>query len=89
MKNHPLKKIKVKVAKALALMSLDFNKDFVLYTFAYDISFKVVLMQKDHEGNEYPIEFMSLGLQGEESDYPEVDKNPMQFINPSSTLYLT
>jgi hypothetical protein len=38
------------------------------------LHFQVVLTQKDQYGNEYPIAFMSFGLQGAELDYPEVDK---------------
>jgi hypothetical protein len=57
-----------------ALMSPYFCKDFILYTFAYDIAFKVVLTQKNDEGNEFPNAFMSYGLQGVELDYPKVDK---------------
>jgi hypothetical protein len=31
-------------------------------------------MQKNQEGDEFPVDFMSSGLQGEELNYPEVDK---------------
>jgi hypothetical protein len=33
-----------------------------------------VLTQKNDEGNEFPIAFMSSGLQGGRLNYPEVDK---------------
>jgi hypothetical protein len=55
-------------------MSHDFKKTSYYTRFPYDIAFVVVLTQKDQEGNEYPIDFMSFSLQGEELDYPEVDK---------------
>jgi hypothetical protein len=47
---------------------------FILYMFSSDVAFAVVLTQKYQDGNEYPITFMSSGLQGVELDYPEVDK---------------
>jgi hypothetical protein len=31
-------------------------------------------MQKDEQGDEYPVTFMSTGLQGVELNYPPVDK---------------
>jgi hypothetical protein len=51
-----------------------FSKDFILYTFTYDIAFETVLTQKNNEGNEFLITFMSPGLQGAEPNYFEVDK---------------
>jgi len=55
-------------------MSHDFRKDCILYTLSSNIAFVVVLTQKDQDGNEYPINFMSFSLQGEKLDYPKVDK---------------
>ena len=67
-------KIKTAVAHAPSLKSLDFEKDFILYTFASDDSLAVVLIQKENGGEEFPISFMSTGLQGAELNYPAVDK---------------
>jgi hypothetical protein len=33
-----------------------------------------MLTQKDEQGDEYPVTFMSTGLQGVELNYPSVDK---------------
>jgi len=66
--------IKVEITQALTLMHPNFNRDFILYMFSSYVSFVVVLKQKDQDGNEYPIAFMSFGLQGVELDYPKVDK---------------
>jgi hypothetical protein len=52
-------KIKTKITQAPTLMSLEFNRDFILYMFVSNIAFVVVLTQKDPDGNEYPIVFMS------------------------------
>ena len=55
-------------------MSPDFLKDLFLYTFATDTSYVVVLTQKNQDENEVPISFMSVGLDGPQLKYPEVDK---------------
>jgi len=57
-------KIKVEITQPLTLMSLDFRKFFILYTFTSDVAFVIVLTQKDQEENEYLITFMIFGLQG-------------------------
>ena len=56
------------------MRSLDFEKDFILYTFASDSSVAIVLTQKGELGDEYPISFMSTGFQGDELNYPAMDK---------------
>ena len=56
--------IKTAVVHAPSLRSLDFDKDFILYTFASDNSLAVVLTQKEEGGDEFPISFMSTSLQG-------------------------
>jgi hypothetical protein len=66
--------IKTAIANAPSLQSPDFSKDFLLYTFTSDHSLAAVLTQKDEQGDEYPVTFMSTGLQGVELNYPLVDK---------------
>ena len=46
-------KIKTAVAHAPSLKSPDFDKDFILYTFASDDSLAAVLTQKEDGGDEY------------------------------------
>ena len=55
-------------------MSLDFNKYFILYTFASNISYAAVLTQLNQQNNEVPISFMSSNFKGAELNYHEVDK---------------
>ena len=55
-------KIKTIVAHAPSLKSPNFDKDFILYTFASDDSLAGVLTQKEDGGDEFPISFMSNGL---------------------------
>jgi hypothetical protein len=61
-------------------MSLDFDMDFILYRFVSDSSFATLLTQKDHEGNEFPIVLLSLGLQGSNLKYSEVDKQAFALL---------
>ena len=67
-------KTKIVVAHAPSLKSPDFDKDFILYTFASDDLLAAVLTQKGDGGDEFPISFMSTGLQGAELNYPAIDK---------------
>ena len=55
-------KIKIVVAHAPSLKSPNFEKYFILYTFASNDSLATVLTQKEDGGYEYPISFMSTGL---------------------------
>ena len=73
-------KIKESIAHAPSLKIPNFEKDFILYTFASNDSLAVVLTQKEDGGDEYPISFMSTGLQGDELNYPVVDNKIMQFL---------
>jgi len=50
--------IKEAIMQASSLMSPDYDKDFILYTFASDMSCDVVLTKKDNEQHEYLITFM-------------------------------
>jgi hypothetical protein len=65
--------IKKAIIDAPSLMSLDFSKDFTLYTFASDRSYATVLTQKNAENNEVPIAFMSSTFKGTKLNYPVVD----------------
>ena len=55
------------ISEAPTLTSLDFSKPFILYTFASDSSYVVVLTQKNQENNEAPIAFTSFGLKVQSS----------------------
>jgi hypothetical protein len=44
--------------------------------FAFEYSLATMLTQKDEQGNECPIAFMSTGLQGAKLNYPTMDKQP-------------
>ena len=74
LEKNAFSKIKIYVSHAPSLKSPNFEKDFIFYTVASDDSLAVVLTQKEEGGDEYPISFMSTGLQGAELNYPVVDK---------------
>ena len=61
--------IRKDIAKAPALMSSDFNKYFILYTFATDFSYTTVLTQKNHDEAKIPIAFISSTFKGAEINY--------------------
>lgn len=54
--------------------SLYYDKVFILYPFPFDTSYISILAQNNEEGNEVPISFMSLNLQGGKIKYPDVEK---------------
>ena len=62
------------ISEAPSLLIPDFNKDFILYTFAFDISYATVLTQLNQQNSEVPISFMSSNFKGDELNYHEVDK---------------
>jgi hypothetical protein len=55
-------------------MSLDFTKEFTLYTFASDRSYVAVLTQKNNDNNEIPISFMRFVFKGEELNYIAINQ---------------
>ena len=51
--------IKEAITKSPVLMSLDYSKDFMIFSFASKDTIAGVLLQKNNEGFEQPITFMS------------------------------
>ena len=66
--------IKEAIAEAPTLRSPNFVNEFILYTFSSDHSIATVITQKNEEGEEFLVSFMSIGLQGVELKYPAVNK---------------
>ena len=62
------------IARAPSLMSLDFSKEFLLYTFASDTSYATILTQRNQVGDEVLRSFMSTRLGETQLKYLEVDK---------------
>lgn len=55
-------KIKEPIATAPALISPNFGKEFLLYTFAFDVSYATTLTRKNFDDVEIHISFMSTGF---------------------------
>ena len=66
--------IKESIENSPSLMSPDFLKEFLLYTFATDTSYVAMLTQDNQDGDEVPISFMSAGLDEAQLKYSKVDK---------------
>ena len=59
-------KIKEAIAEAPTLRSPKFDNEFILYMFSSDHSIVAALTQKNEDGEEFLVSFMSIGLQGAE-----------------------
>lgn len=66
--------IKEAIANSASLMSPDFVKELLLYTFATNTSYAAVLTQNNQDGDEVQISFMSSKLDEAQLKYLEVDK---------------
>ena len=80
------KRILEAIYKAPSLLSPDFSKDFILYTFASDISYIDVLIERNLQNYEVLIYFMNSNFKGAKLNYHEVDKNAFVFFLSSKTL---
>ena len=67
-------KIKEAIVEAPTLRSPNFYSEFILYTFSSDHSIVVVLTQKNEEGEEFLVSFMSTGLQEAKLKYTTIYK---------------
>ena len=73
-RKEAFEKIKEAITKAPTLRSPNFDNDFILYIFSFDHSIVAVLTQKNEDGEEFLVSFMSTGLQGAELKYSTIDK---------------
>ena len=71
---YAFKNIKKAIMEAPTLMPPYFSKDFILYTFATDVSYASMLTHKNDEDVEIPMYFMRYTFKGVELNYTEVDK---------------
>eukprot|EP00253_Pinus_taeda_P036090 PITA_36090 len=66
--------IKQAIINAPSLVTPNFSDPFILYTFASDKSYVVILTQANQDKAEAPVAFLSLNLQGAELNYSDVEK---------------
>jgi len=66
--------IKSALTQTPVLTSPQFDKDFIIFSFASDHTIVVVLLQKDEQGAEKPIAFFSRALRDAPLKYPIMEK---------------
>jgi len=72
--------LKFSLTQAPILTSPQFDKDFIIFSFASDHTIAVVLLQKDEEGNEKPIAFFSRALRDAPMKYPIMEKHAYALV---------
>lgn len=73
--NNAFNTIKQVIVEEPSLITPNFDKEFILYTFASHSSWAIVLIEKNVENVDVPIFFMSLGLHGAELKCHDIDKH--------------
>ena len=68
--------IKQALTKSPVLISLDFKKDFMIFSFALEHSIAGVLLQKNDQAFEKPIAFFSKTIRDSHLKYNIMKKNP-------------
>jgi hypothetical protein len=71
---NAFKSIKDAIGKSSVLISPNYSKDFQIVSFASKDTIAGVLFQKNEEGQEKPIAFMSKALQNSELNYTSMEK---------------
>ena len=80
--------IKQAIVDSHSLSTPNFTNDFILYTFASDLSYATVLTQPDDKKIETPISFFISNFQGAELNYTRVKNKLLQFIKQSNIFTL-
>jgi hypothetical protein len=62
------------ICEAPVLINPDYNKDFQIFSFSFEDTIAGVLLQKNDQGHEQPIAYMSRALQNSELKYPMFEK---------------
>ena len=77
---EPFNQIFKTILEAPNLLSPDFTKDSILYTFSSDVSYVAVLTQRNQQNYEVPIYFNSSNFKGGKLNYHEVYKQAFVFL---------
>eukprot|EP00253_Pinus_taeda_P004580 PITA_04580 len=72
--------IKKAIMEAPTLSSLDYNKEFHIFSFASEDTLAVVLLQVDEEGSEHPMAFFSKTLRDAELRYDIIEKQAYALV---------
>jgi hypothetical protein len=76
--------IKHAITTALVLVSPDFDKEFILYSFSSDETIASILTQKNQKLEELPISFMSKTLHDYELNYSIIEKQALSLVKAIS-----
>ena len=68
------------ISISLVLISPDYSKEFEIFSFASEDTIAGVLLQKNKEGQEQPIDFMSRALQNLELKYTTMEKQAYALV---------
>ena len=68
------------LTEAPVLVSLDFTREFLTFSFASEDTLAVVLLQKNKDGLEQPIAFFSKTLKDSELKYSILEKQPYSLV---------
>jgi hypothetical protein len=74
------KTIKDAIGRSPVLISPDYSKDFQIFSFASEDTIAGVLLQKNDEGQEQPIAFMSKALHSSELNYTIMEKQAYALV---------
>ena len=77
---NSFEKIKMALTKAPVLVSPDFKKEFLTFSFASEDNLDVVLLQKNKDGLEQPIAFFSKTLRDSELRYSTLEKQAYSLV---------
>lgn len=72
--------IKKAIMEAPTLISLDYSKEFHLFSFASKDTIVAVLLQQDEAGQEHPVAFFSKNLRDTELRYDIIEKQAYALI---------
>ena len=77
---HSFEEIKEALTKTLVLISPDFQKDFIIFSFASEHTIATVLLQKNDQGYEKPIAFFSKSLRDSTLKYNIMEKQALALV---------
>ena len=74
------KDIKQAISEAVVLVSIDFEKDFLVFSYTSEHTVAAVLLQKNEQGEEHPIAFFSKILRDGELKYDIMEKQAYALV---------
>ena len=77
---NSFEKIKIAHREAPVLVSLDFSKEFLTFSFASEDTLATVLLQKNNDGLEQPIAFFSKTLKDSKLKYNTLEKQAYSLV---------